>query len=411
MEDPLISILVPIYKIDRYLGICIESLLNQTYKNLEIILVNDGSPDRCPEICDLYASKDTRIKVIHKPNGGLVSARKAGLKAARGNYIGYVDGDDWVGPGFYHSLYNSIKESNADIAIAGFSRDLFSSTKKILNAIPSGLYEGAALDDIKKKMISEGAFYRHGITTYLWNKLFKRKVLEPYQMAMDERITIGEDAATTYPAIMSSKKIVITDNCAYHYRQREDSMLKMTTNHNDEFLKVMYLYDYMNQVLMEWSDDYQLLRQTEELILSTFIIRSGGSLKGAPAMMNFPFPVEITGKRIAVYGAGTFGQQLVRRLKNDNRCNLVTWIDDDYWEYRRCCMDVDPIEQICEVEFDSIIIALIDPVQIAIVKNLLFDYGVEEKSIITISTTQKLLDRALKLYLKEAYEICKEYNS
>ena len=139
MKEPLISVLVPIYKIDRYLGICVESLLNQTYKNLEIILVDDGSPDRCPEICDLYASKDERIKVIHKENGGLVSARKAALMAAKGSYIGYVDGDDWVGPGFYHSLYSSIKESDADIAIAGFSRDLFSSTKNILNAIPSGV--------------------------------------------------------------------------------------------------------------------------------------------------------------------------------------------------------------------------------------------------------------------------------
>ena len=87
MKEPLISVLVPIYKIDRYLGICVESLLNQTYKNLEIILVDDGSPDRCPEICDLYASKDARIKVIHKPNGGLVSARKAGLMAAKGSLL------------------------------------------------------------------------------------------------------------------------------------------------------------------------------------------------------------------------------------------------------------------------------------------------------------------------------------
>lgn len=100
MTNPLISVVVPIYKIDRYLGVCIESVLNQTYTNLEIILVDDGSPDRCPEICDLYAKKDTRIKVIHKRNGGLVSARKAGILSATGKYIGYVDGDDWIGPGF-----------------------------------------------------------------------------------------------------------------------------------------------------------------------------------------------------------------------------------------------------------------------------------------------------------------------
>lgn len=410
MKEPLISVLVPIYKIDRYLGICVESLLNQTYKNLEIILVDDGSPDRCPEICDLYASKDARIKVIHKPNGGLVSARKAGLMAAKGEYIGYVDGDDWVGPGFYHSLYCSLRESDADIAIAGFSRDLFASTKNILNAIPSGVYEGEALDCIKKKMISEGAFYRHGITTYLWNKLFKRRVVELYQMAMDDRITIGEDAATTYPAIMASKKIVITDNCAYHYRQREDSMLKTATNHNNEYLKVMYLYNYMVQTLKEWPDDYQLLRQTDELVLSTYIIRSGGSLK-EDTMSAFPFSTDVTGKKLAVYGAGTFGQQLVRRLKNEGQCSIVTWIDDDYWEYRRCCMDVDAIKQICKVEYDAVIIALIDLVQIAKVKSLLFDYGVEEKNIITVSATQEERDKALKLYLKEAYEISEGINS
>ena len=387
MEEPLISVLVPIYKIDRYLGICIESLLNQTYKNLEIILVDDGSPDRCPEICDLYSSKDERIKVIHKENGGLVSARKAALMAAKGSYIGYVDGDDWVGPGFYHSLYSSIKESDADIAIAGFSRDLFSSTKNILNAIPSGVYEGETLDAIKKQMIADGDFYRHGITTYLWNKLFKREVIEQYQMAMDNRITIGEDAATVYPTIMASKKIVITDNCAYHYRQREDSMLKTATNHNNEYLKVMFLHDYMKQSL------------------------SGGTLKDDGGLANFPFAVNLSGKKLAVYGAGTFGQQLVRRLKNENQCTITTWVDDDYWEYRRCCMDVDPIEQICKVEYDAIVIALIDPVQIEKIKHLLYDYGVEEKMIITVSSSQEQRDKALKLYLQEAHEISEGLHS
>lgn len=411
MKEPLISVLVPIYRIDRYLGICVESLLNQTYKNLEIILVDDGSPDRCPEICDLYASKDERIKVIHKENGGLVSARKAALVAAKGSYIGYVDGDDWVGPGFYHSLYNSIKESDADIAIAGFSRDLFSSTKNILNAIPSGVYEGDALDAIKKQMIADGVFYRHGITTYLWNKLFKREVIEQYQMEMDNRITIGEDAATVYPAIMASKKIVITDNCAYHYRQREDSMLKTATNHNNEYLKVMYLHDYMKQSLKGWSEEYDLLRQTEDLILSTFIIRSGGTLKDDGGLANFPFAVDFTGKKLAVYGAGTFGQQLVRRLKNENQCTITTWVDDDYWEYRRCCMDVDPIEQICKVGYDAIVIALIDPVQIERIKHLLYDYGVEEKMIITVSSSQEQRDKALKLYLQEAHEISEGFHS
>ena len=108
MNNPLISVIVPIYGIERYVGHCIESLMRQTYQNLEIILVDDGSPDRCPQICDLYASKDKRIKVIHKENGGIVTARKAGVKIAQGEYIGFVDGDDWVGEGYFQSMLNSI---------------------------------------------------------------------------------------------------------------------------------------------------------------------------------------------------------------------------------------------------------------------------------------------------------------
>lgn len=403
MKNPLISVLVPIYKIDQYLGICIESLLNQTYKNLEIILVDDGSPDRCPEICDLYARKDSRIKVIHKPNGGLVSARKAGMLAATGDYIGYVDGDDWVGQGFYHALYSSISESGADIAIAGFSRDLFASTKNMLNAIPSGVYEGEALDGIKKQMISYGDFYCHGLTTYLWNKLFRREAILQYQLDMDERITIGEDAATTYNAIMGANKIVVTDNCAYHYRQREDSMLKTTLNYAEEYRKVKYLHDYMMKSLSVWPEEYHLQEQTRDLIVSTYIIRSGGTLgNNHPEFSNFPFSTDLTGKRIVVYGAGTFGQQFVKRLRNENKCQLVAWVDEDYWEYRRCCMDVDPIESICDNEYDNVVIANLTPTVIEKMKKNLYDYGVVQKKILTISTTKEQRDKALAIYLEES---------
>ena len=183
IPEPTISIIVPIYNIDKYIGICIESILNQAYRQLEIILVDDGSTDRCAEICDLYAKKDARIHVIHKPNGGLVSARKAGLLASTGEYIGYVDGDDWIGPGFYQALLTAMLASDSDIAIAGFSRDLFSKNQPILNNISSGVYEGSRLETVFSHMISNGPFFRHGITTYLWNKLFRREVLWEHQLA------------------------------------------------------------------------------------------------------------------------------------------------------------------------------------------------------------------------------------
>lgn len=400
-KNPLISILVPIYRIEQYLGTCIESLLKQTYKNIEIILVDDGSPDRCPELCDLYASKDNRIRVIHKKNGGLVSARKAALLAAKGEYIGYVDGDDWVDSGFYSALYEAISNSGSDIAIAGFSRDLFDSTKNIFNAIPVGVYEGEALENIKKQMISFGDFYTHGITTYLWNKLFRRDVIYKYQMEMDERITIGEDAATTYDAIMASKKIVITDNCEYHYRQREDSMLKTTSDYKEEYRKVKYLHDHMMKSLKVWPADYDLLRQVDDLITSTYIIRSGGQIGFDYSDDDmFPFSVDLKGKKIIVYGGGTFGQKLVKRLRVENHCYIVAWVDEDYWEYRRCCMNVDAVETVCDHVFDYVVIANLTPKVISRMKDCLHDHGVDDSKIVSVYTTQEQRDSALKCYLK-----------
>lgn len=116
----MLSIIVPIYKIEDYLPQCIESILAQNYFEFELILVDDGSPDGCPGICDDYTKRDSRIKVLHKANGGLVSARKAGLQIAQGEYIGYVDGDDWIESDFYERLMEKAEENNADIVASGF---------------------------------------------------------------------------------------------------------------------------------------------------------------------------------------------------------------------------------------------------------------------------------------------------
>ena len=120
MEKPLISIIIPVYKVEKYLEKCIKSVLDQTYKNLQIILVDDGSPDNCGNICDNYAKIDNRIEVIHKENGGLSDARNVGLKKARGKYIGFVDSDDYVSNEMFENMYNTLVNNNADVSICNF---------------------------------------------------------------------------------------------------------------------------------------------------------------------------------------------------------------------------------------------------------------------------------------------------
>lgn len=405
MKNPLISVIVPIYMIERYVGICIESIIKQTYKNLEIILVDDGSKDRCPNICDLYAGKDNRIKVIHKPNGGIVSARKAGLQQSNGAYISYVDGDDWIESEFIESLYTAALENDADIVCAGYTRDLYSQSVYFTNGLSSGVYKGEKLRNLWKTMISNGSYYRSGITTYVWNKLFKRETLIDPQNKVDSRISIGEDGAVTYPALLACRCAAVIDNTAYHYRQREDSMLKQSTNYVDEAQKIKYLYDY----LISWSrsadPNLNIKNQIVDYVLSIAIIRFGGRL---PSDGYSAFNKSYYGNNVIICSAGTFGQQLYNRFKELGHCNVAAWLDDDYWEYRRCCLDVDPVENVTRLEFDYILIAAIDYAAAEQFRNRLLHMGISAEKILTVSVPkdkEQLVNRFIDVNAVRSDEI------
>ena len=166
MEKPLISIIIPVYKVEKYLEKCIKSVLDQTYKNLQIILVDDGSPDNCGNICDDYARVDNRIEVIHKANGGLSDARNVGLKAARGEYIGFVDSDDYVSNEMFENLYNTLISNDVDVAICNFY--IVIDDKNIIKNADNGVEIYNKLEILKEILLDKK------IQSYAWNKLYKR---------------------------------------------------------------------------------------------------------------------------------------------------------------------------------------------------------------------------------------------
>ncbi len=392
-DNDLISVVVPIYNIDQYVGFCIESLLKQTYKNLEIILVDDGSTDRSPAICDLYASKDDRIKVIHKKNGGLVSARKAGVGLASGIYIGHVDGDDWVEPDYYEVLHRAAIRAGADVVCAGYSRDLFTRQVRCANNILDGIYEGISLENLYSQMLSYANSFNVGITTYVWNKLFRTEIAKAVQMDVDERINIGEDAAVTYPALLSASRVYVCDNSSYHYRQREGSMLKRHASFEEERKKLQYLYEYMKSVFEQDEHKEILLPQLTDYIVSYCIIRSGGAVGSLDL-----FTQDFKGKRVIIVQAGTTGQVMYDRLSE--YCTVVGWYDMDYWEYRRCCMNVDPLEEIEGKEFEYVLIAKMDQDNIENTKKDLIRMGVDEGKILCIDYEHLDREAMLNKYLE-----------
>lgn len=212
MKD-LISIIVPIYKVEPYLDQCVSSIVAQTYQNLEIILVDDGSPDRCPDMCDEWAKKDDRIRVIHKPNGGLSDARNAGLDVCRGDYVAFIDSDDWIETDYAEKMLEAAKADNADIVTCTFVNEFETTGKTVYKAKEafSGNTEQALLMlyDGTRIAVAAMKFYRCTI----WRDL---------------RFPVGrlyEDALTTYKAFDLADTIVQLPDGLYHYRIREGSIM------------------------------------------------------------------------------------------------------------------------------------------------------------------------------------------
>ena len=236
MMIPL-SIIVPIYNVEKYIEKCIESILMQDFSDFELILVDDGSPDNCSKICDKYAKLDKRIKVIHQKNKGIVLARKAGVKIANGEYITFVDGDDWIEKETYTQMMK-YAFSKVDILMTGYTIDGCDGLKRIHNHIESGIYGEISYNCIfdkkqaqySKEKILENAimrdyYYNYGIIPSLWSKLIKKELYDNTTISVDPIVTVGEDDAVIYPLLFNSNFVIVDNSItSYHYRFLEGSM-------------------------------------------------------------------------------------------------------------------------------------------------------------------------------------------
>ena len=222
-EKTLISIIVPVYRTEKYLDRCVESIVNQTYKNLEIILVDDGSPDDCPKMCDEWAKKDKRIKVIHKENGGVSSARNIGIKSAKGKYIGFVDSDDYIEKEMYESLIDVLNKN------------------KNLDYIYCDIYDAEKINNHSRedyKIISkiekiEAIF---PFNASIWNGIFSRKIINENNIRFDENYFFAEDLIFLIQYLdKSSNKIIHFEKKLYHYVQNNESITHTTNNRKYNF--------------------------------------------------------------------------------------------------------------------------------------------------------------------------------
>lgn len=255
------SIVVPIYNVGLYLEDCIQSILRQTFADYELILVDDGSTDGCAEICDRYKQKDERIKVIHKKNGGLVSARKAGVEIASGDYAVCIDSDDWIAQNYLFEIDNVIEKHQPDIVCFNYYEVTTSGEQERINSYRNGYYtRDDLLNEIFPTLIHSEA--GRSFPVAIWAKAYKMELYRPEQLSVDDNIKIGEDAACTIPCLVKAKSIFILNRSLYYYRRNNISMTKNRKPFRWDGPELIYLHHKARLENLNVDFDAQINRRT-----------------------------------------------------------------------------------------------------------------------------------------------------
>lgn len=396
MED-LISIIVPIYRVEKYLDRCIQSIIGQTYKNLQIILVDDGSDDACSGICDEYAKKDNRILVIHKENGGADSARKSGILAASGKYVGYVDGDDWIEAEMYEKLIGFARKYNTEIVESGVIDTWECTEKRRVPFFEEGSYQGEKFSiEIGGKSIYSGMFFRHGVSPYLVTKLFLRTRLLKYQMLPEKSNNLVDDVMCTFPCLMESRSIYITHECYYHYRVRGESTKRIIRNDIVPTIKNCY---------SDWVDRFKGALQTDRIeeqiqffIMYLLIAKSIYIFDRQDSRYYLlPFGKIKKQDRIILYGAGTVGIHLEHYIESISGSNLIYWADCNYEQLGKM-YNVGSPDKINGFDYDYIVVAILNSIAVKSAIEDLVKIGIPENKILWIK--QEYLDYPKELLKK-----------
>lgn len=385
-KNPLLSIIVPIYNAGQYLENCLNSIINQTFQDIEIILVNDGSTDNSVEICQKYQRLDKRIKIISKENGGLIRARKTGLSMVSGSFIGFVDSDDWIEPTMYETLVNCMEETGCDLVSSGIMRDYANLDRQIVvyDNYSEGVYSD--LDNsIYPTMLYHSKFRNFGIYCNLCNKLFKKELIIQVYKDINEDIFYGEDALACYPYCLLSESIYILHKAFYHYNIRHESM-SFTPDRRLPYNNYL-LYNSLQESFSKSVCRMTLMHQLKKYLMmlerhSLWVLYQFDAV--ALDEWNFSFPESLYDKKFVIYGAGACGQAFYRKLYEiEKEQNMVMWVDKEAEKRAmECAYPISRPDVLMCAEWDVILVAVRDEhMAVQIMNELAETYHVDQTRI------------------------------
>lgn len=378
----MISVIVPIYNAEKYLNKCLASIVNQTYRDLEIILVNDGSMDESLAICEKYKQADKRIVIVNKRNEGLVRARKDGIRIAKGEYITFVDADDWIDITTYEKVYTG----KADIISYGLTEEYENYSKKKTDKIEPGLYDKKRIhDQIIPNMLSSAIFFEFGMLPNLVCKLIKKSLLLETIDNVSDNVTIGEDVDFFFRTVYRAESVLIKTDVLYHYRQHQKSMMR--TKLPAERIKALYwdLYNIKEAGgLTEW------VSQLNQYITFVMLLKRPESV--VPYIMELS---DIHGK-VVIYGAGEFGKSLYDILIEDKNITRLSIVDKQWQNMNNPGYHIENPEIVMRDIPDKIIVAILNENVCGQVEKYLIEMGIDIKIIIRINFRGIHAERMIK---------------
>ncbi len=377
MAKPALSIIVPLYNKEQYVTEALESIINQTLKEIEIICVDDGSTDQSGRIAEEFAKRDTRISIIHKKNEGLVSARKTGILCAKAKYIGFVDADDWIDLNMFQRLYEEMERKQLDFISSGIIENE--------QDIKMDTLEAKVYDCEKEgKRIFETLMWNYdaggaGIVPNTVTKLYKRSILSESCLNIDDRIRLHEDDSLVYSYVVRCKSIEILHEAYYHHRYVKNSDSLMF----DElfFARQNYFYLFLKTEFGKTQFYDILLPQLDYYLAKNMIwgINYAGGLT-LDAYVTAK-PVFAGKKKIVVYGAGRHGQKVIDKVLESKSHELVAIIDKNSLLKEVKGFPIRSIKDIMTMEFDLLIIAIINKDIHEAVREELISLGVSEDKL------------------------------
>lgn len=364
-----LSVVVAVYNVEAYVERAIDSIIGQTYKKLEIILVDDGSTDRSGAICDSYAKRDDRIVVIHKENGGLISARKAGIGQATGEYTTSFDSDDWIEEDAYEKIVEKLRIFRPDMLTFGFKKEFENQIEEYKLEMKEGLYNKDELWMNLNSDIAEKKFYHRPINVSQCTKVTKTDILRKYQMDCPDWGSKNEDEMVIFPCLLNIDSLYCHEGTYYHYCMRKKSVTWDAQEKNYGQYKVVanhLIKAYRECKNRDRIEEYILLYKVFVLLIVDFMEKM---LVGDQCLC---YPKLKRGNRIIVYGKGLLADRLMTGIRESDFCEIVANIDRT---------DAEIIQNMREDQYDYVVMAVLDAAILnRSIENLL-RLGVKEEKI------------------------------